>query len=156
MQLSPERQARYDVMRARLGRRGAFLTAWGILFVLYGIGLFLQPLPAAPHATFLLHEDIPTPVRAALWVGTGVAAIRYALAGNPARDIRGFVALAAMPTIRMASYATAWVLHLVLGGSFGDPRGWVSAVFYAVLVTTIVLVAGWAERIPASDDGSHK
>lgn len=146
MQFSAKRQAWREDMRRRLGRRGGFLLAWGILFALYGIGLFVQPLPNSPHATFLLHEMAPSPVRAVLWLLTGLVAIRYAFAHSPARDIPGFAALGVMPTIRMASYGVAWVAHLVLGGSYGDSRGWVSAIFYAVFVTTVVLVAGWAER----------
>jgi len=142
-------------MRRRLGRRGGFLVAWGILFVLYGVGLFVQPLPEAPHATFLLHEMIPPPIRAVLWVVSGLVALRYALARNPARDIPGYLALGAMPCVRMASYAVAWVVHLALGGSYGDPRGWVSTVFYAVFVATVVLVAGWAERPPAVNVGAE-
>ena len=143
------------IVNRTLGRRGAFLSLWGLLFVIYGVGLFVQPLPVQPHTAYLLHQRIPSEVEAAIWVLSGLCAIRYAFAKNPAGDAPGFIGLVAMPLIRFASYAVAYGVNVVT--PYGDPRGWVSAAFYAIFVTTVVIVAGWAETdasAPAHDKGS--
>lgn len=133
-----------QVTAARLGRRGLFLLAWGVLFVVYGIGLYLYPLPDSLPIRAVWHNAIPHEVRAAAWIVTGLVACWAAFRRGHGGDVAGFIALTLMPVVRMASYGFAWLVSVFT--PFGEPRGWVSASFYAVLVLTVILVAGWHER----------
>jgi len=143
---------RIDRMHRQLGRRGAFLLAWGILFVLYGFGFWFAPLPEHPHNQLIVHEYIPHQVRAVVWVLSGLVADVSAFRRSPGRDTIGFVAILIMPMIRSASYgfsALAWIVTASLPDLFvhtyGDPRGYVSAVFYLVFVASVIIVSGFHE-----------
>ena len=117
--------------KRRLGYRGTVLLIMGIIEVAYGIGLIIYPLPTLPRSYWVLHEMIPYPLRAFMWVATGVVACAFAFARAPGRDRFGFVALVLMPMVRAASYVTAWVIWLMpLPHHIGYDRGWVAAVFY--------------------------
>lgn len=136
-------ELRRVVMR-HLGRRGLFLLAWGVLFIVYGIGLYFYPLPETKLVAAIWHNAIPRDLRAALWIATGAVAAWSAFRRGPGHDTYGFVALTLMPVVRMSSYGYAWAVSVFT--AYGAPRGWVSATFYAVFVTTVILVAGWHEH----------
>ncbi len=110
-------RAHFNTLTERLGPRGLCLllagTAWVMLGV--GIGLSIEP-PSQLDGAFVIHEQIPRGVRAALWACTGLVAIWAGLRASPERDDSwGFGAIMVMPIERCASRSSC------RGSSTGSP-----------------------------------
>lgn len=136
------------VARRRLGRRGALLSLFGALYLLYGYGLLAEPLVSTVSFELVLRLwSLHT--WGWLWVAAGAAAV--CCAWLPAgRDWLGFAALYPM--------ATAWGLSSFVSWLTRDdnPRGWVGAAIWVVLGGVITVGAGWPEpgrASPARKDG---
>lgn len=119
-----------------LGRRGAILLSYGVVWGLYGYGVLVAP-PANLIGLDLALHLLPQAVWAWLWIATGVLAVGSAFLPQGA-DWGAFLAL---PTIALAwivSYAAAW-----LQGDF--PRGWVASAVWTAIAVPVLVVAGWRE-----------
>jgi hypothetical protein len=120
-----------------LGRRGTFLASFGTLWALYGFGQLMEPLPDTRGIRTLLHL-MPLDAWAGCWIACGLIAI----AASPlpqGRDWIGFPALLLIVAPWMGSYLVSW-------WPLGDnPRGWVTALIWAVAAVPVIVVAGWRE-----------
>lgn len=119
-----------------LGRRGAFLLSFGMVWALIGYGQVTAP-PPDQRGLKLLVDRVPLEVWGWLWLTAGLVAIVSAFLPQGV-DRFGFVALAMIVLPWVISYLYAW-----LEGTF--PRGWIAAALYGGLAIGIMVVAGWGE-----------
>ncbi|MFD7705728.1 hypothetical protein [Streptomyces sp. NPDC059786] len=120
-----------------LGRRGSFLAAFGTLWALYGFGQLVEPLPDTRGIRTLLHL-MPLDAWAWCWIAAGLIAITAAPLPT-GRDWYAFPALLLIVAPWMCSYLVSW-------WPLGDnPRGWVTALIWAVAAVPVIVVAGWQE-----------
>lgn len=121
---------------SRLGRRGAFLSCYGSIWVLYGAGQLGMPQPDQRGLQPLL-ALVPLGVWAWCWITAGTIALATAWA-DTGEDWPGFVALSAIVLPWTVSYLGAWAI-----GEYS--RGWIAAAVWAVAGTSVLVVAGWPE-----------
>jgi hypothetical protein len=120
----------------RVGRRGAVLTFKGIMTLLYGYGLLVQP-PVDTRGIQLLLDLMPLHAWAWCWVAAGLCAIVSAWRPT-GRDWLGF------PAIYFV--AAPWALgSLASWGLYNNPRGWVSAAIWGAFCGVAIVVAEWPE-----------
>lgn len=124
---------------AGLGRRGTVLALLGIVWIAQGLTALLAP--SSPTYYLLANFD---PVRAAVWIGTGLVAIAYA-SRTQGDDAPGFLALYVMAAFRVVAYSVGFVAWIIPGGSDGNPRGVVGIFSWFVILLAIVIIAGWRE-----------
>lgn len=129
-------------LAARVGRRGGFLLAWGVLFLFVALSLILRPPEVDPA---LFHTGLPLAVRVTKWTLCGVLAVGFAFRRGTGRDWPGFVALVAPLILDASSYAWGTVVYLLSGGTEGFAHGWLGAVQGVVFVVVILIVAGWPD-----------
>ena len=132
-----------------IGRRGAILMTMGTAWILIGLGS-LTGGNRIPGTGNLIHVLLlPAPVEGGLWVLSGILAVIFA---NRTDDEYGFLALYIMPAVRALSYFLGWVDYLSPVATAGYPRGWLSSLFYVVMILFIVICAGWPEPPHYPDD----
>lgn len=119
-----------------LGRRGAFLLAFGMVWTLIGYGQISAPQPDQ-RGLHLLLDRVPLVVWGWLWITAGAVAIVSAFLPQGS-DRFGFLALSLIVTPWIFSYLVAW-------WQGGFPRGWIASALYGGLAVGIMVVAGWAE-----------
>ena len=119
-----------------LGRRGAILLCYGVVWAIIGYGQITAPAPDLRGLRLLL-QTMPLDVWGWLWVASGVIAIASAWLPQ-GRDWPGFLALPLMVLPWMVSYLLAWII-----GDF--PRGWVATVVWGAIAAPVLVVAGWQE-----------
>ena len=134
-------------LRRRLGRRGAFLSCFGAVWILYGYGLLVEPLVST--VSFQVLVDLwPVDVWAWLWISSGCAAVAGAWLPAP-KDWFGFAALYPLATLWGVANFMSWQ-------PYGDnPRGWVGAAVWGVMGGAITVAAGWSEPLPARRNDPH-
>jgi hypothetical protein len=134
-------------LRQRLGRRGAFLGGMGVMWLLYGYGLLVEPVVSTASYRLLLHV-MPMDAWAVAWIAAGSIALVCAW-GRPPFDWPGFAAL----------YLTAvpWGLSSLMSWQpLGDnPRGWIGAAIWVALGGAISTVVGWPEPPREERGGEH-
>ncbi|MFI6560411.1 hypothetical protein [Streptomyces sp. NPDC050534] len=119
-----------------LGRRGAILLCYGIVWAIIGYGQITSPAPDLRGLRLLL-QMMPLDVWGWIWVASGLIAIVSAWL-PPERDWPGFLALPLMVLPWTVSYLLAWIL--------GDyPRGWLASVVWGAIAAPVLVVAGWRE-----------
>ncbi|WP_406418463.1 hypothetical protein [Streptomyces sp. NBC_01614] len=119
-----------------LGRRGAFLLSFGMVWGLIGYGQLVSPQPDQRGLKLLLNR-VPLEVWGWLWIAAGLVAVVSAFLPQGS-DRFGYAALYLMVTPWIVSYLVAWAQ-----GNF--PRGWVASALYGGLAIGIMVVAGWGE-----------
>lgn len=119
-----------------LGRRGAILLSYGVVWSIIGYGQITSPAPDLRGLRLLL-QIMPLDVWGWIWVASGVIAIISAWLPQE-RDWPGFLALPLMVLPWAASYLLAWII-----GDF--PRGWVAAVVWGAIAAPVLVTAGWRE-----------
>lgn len=133
----------------RFGYRGTCLIILGTIWILFGISTSID---AQPRHELVLHEHLPPWLHTGAWIFTGALAVVAGLRGKHRDDTFGMTALMVLPMIRMLSFLASWLVYLVLSAwHWYDPavevagyaRGWYSASVWALVVTLLVLVAGW-------------
>lgn len=131
----------------RVGFRGSRLILFGTIWILMGASVMVTPTVPRP---WLVHEQLPTPVRAIGWVLTGSIAIWVGLR-RIQPDGNAWAALTLMPTIRCASWTLAvagWLitapLHAIWPAVpvYGDPHGVTGALIYGLIVLLVSMSAG--------------
>lgn len=123
-------------LRRRLGRRGAILTCYGLVWLLYGYGQLVMPQPDQRGLSLML-QRIPLDVWGVAWIVAGVIAVVCAWA-PPGRDAAGFVSLVLIVVPWAAGYLASWLL--------GDyPRGWIAAAVWTAIAVPVLVVLGWPE-----------
>ncbi|GAA3384524.1 hypothetical protein [Streptomyces racemochromogenes] len=124
------------ILRVKLGRRGAILSCYGLVWILYGYAQLITPQPDQRGLGLLLRL-MPLEAWGWCWIVAGITALASAWA-PPGRDAAAFYALPLVVVPWMASYLVAW-----LDG--GLPRGWVAAAVWAAITAPVLVVAGWPE-----------
>lgn len=119
-----------------LGRRGAILSCYGVVWLLIGWGQLVQPQPDRRGLALLL-SWAPLQVWAWGWIAAGLMALVCAWLPQ-GRDAPGFVALVVIVMPWMTSYFASWILG-------GYPRGWAAAAVWAAITVPIMVVLGWQE-----------
>jgi hypothetical protein len=122
----------------QLGRRGAFLIAFGTVWGLIGYGQISAP-PPDQRGLHLLLDRVPLNVWGWLWITAGVVAIVSAWLPQGS-DRFGFLALSLIVLPWVISYLVAW-------WQGGFPRGWIAGALYGGLAIGIMVVAGWGEPL---------
>lgn len=126
------------LIRVRLGRRGAILSCYGLVWILYGYGQIITPQPDQ-RGLWLSLLLMPLDAWAWCWIAAGVLALVCAWA-PPGRDAAGFVGLVLIVVPWLTSYLVTWLM--------GDyPRGWVAAAIWTVITVPVMVVAGWPEPL---------
>jgi hypothetical protein len=120
----------------QLGRRGAILLCYGVVWAIIGYGQITAPAPDLRGLRLLL-QMMSLDVWGCLWVASGLIAIVSAWLPQ-GRDWPGFLALPLMVLPWTVSYLLAWII-----GDF--PRGWVAAVVWGAIAAPVLVVAGWRE-----------
>jgi hypothetical protein len=121
-----------------LGRRGAILLCYGVVWAIIGYGQITSPAPDLRGLRLLL-QTMPLDVWGWIWVTSGLIAIASAWLPQ-GRDWPGFLALPLMVLPWAVSYLLAWII--------GDyPRGWVAAVVWGAIAAPVLVVAGWREPV---------
>ena len=119
-----------------LGRRGAILLCYGIVWAIIGYGQITSPAPDLRGLRLLL-QTMPLDVWGWIWVTSGLIAIVSAWLPQE-RDWPGFLALPLMVLPWTVSYLLAWII--------GDyPRGWLASVVWGAIAAPVLVVAGWRE-----------
>ncbi len=121
-----------------LGRRGAILLSYGIVWAIIGYGQITSPAPDLRGLRLLL-QTMPLDAWGWIWVASGIIAIVSAWLPQ-GRDWPGFLALPLMVLPWMVSYLLAWII-----GDF--PRGWVATVVWGAIAAPVLVVAGWREPV---------
>lgn len=117
------------------GRRGVFLAIFGVIYVAIGLS-YVFPASDSPvrHSMAWMPWWSPLWLCGALWLGAGFVAGVAAFQPLP-RDRFGFEALSGV--------ATGWTIAYVISWGVGDaPRGWVSAMLFALVGAAVLTVSG--------------
>ena len=120
-----------------LGRRGAILLCYGLVWAAIGYGQIAYPQPDLRGLTPLL-QAAPLYVWGWAWVTAGLIAVISAWLPQ-GRDWPGFLSLPAIVLPWMLSYlASWWPLHVF-------DRGWIAALVWGLIAFPVLVVAGWGE-----------
>jgi hypothetical protein len=142
---------------AHVGRRGTFLAAFGVIYLVYGVAQWARetsPFAALGPAAELLTR----PPWAALWLVCGFLACVCAGARRrrgvvrPRVDALGYNALLLPPTLWVLGYALSAVLYLATGAQVGTDRAWAALVIWLSVVVAVLVVSGWPEPPRDSTD----
>lgn len=133
----------------QLGRRGLFLTLFGLLWVCVGVSVLVSSMstwfsgtgPPLPVVSLLEH-----PVSGLLWVVAGLAsgvsaAIRRRRRGH---DGAGFNALLVPPFLWLMGYVwsqAAWIVT----GTYGRSTAWIAICVWVIICASVILAAGWPD-----------
>lgn len=126
-------------LRRRIGRRGASLLFFALVYFVYATALVCAPPPPGGAGAFL-STILPMGAWALPWAVSGLLCAVHAFT---AEDRAGFTAASAL--------SVGWsVLHLA-GWALGEiPRGFVTAVVWLTFAAYAQVIAGWPE--PARRD----
>lgn len=119
----------------RLGRRGAILLTLGISYLLVGAATLLIPPPSGAPTHGVLYFALPDPVRAALWVVSGLVAVGFSWRRW---DWPGYLALFVVPAIRCGTYFLAALLDGSLVAAY-------QGVLQLPVIAVALICAGWQE-----------
>lgn len=126
----------------RIGRRGASLLTWGLMWFLAGLPLLFY----TPHST--LHI-IALKTWAAAFVAAGGLAILTSFRRSPRADRLGFVALSLVGSCWVVYCLVMWVASIVLDQDIATNLPLLTTgVTDAILVIKINIDAGWPEPQP--------
>lgn len=125
-------------MKARVGRRGAFLALFAVIYGLIGYSFLFTPVtPQVQKALQFALDVMPLQGWGVTWL-TAAALMLVSALLRTGRDWIGFTAAMLLPY--------SWALLFLLAWQNNDlPRGWVSAALYAALAAAVGVVAGWPE-----------
>lgn len=144
--MSPLRRLVPPQWRVYFGKRRQILLTMGLLWVLLGLGNFVEPPPPAWDSVPMLH-NIPPQVFGWTWALTGLIAVAYAVRPHTVdRDGLGFLALYAMPAYSGAAFLISWIDYVTdsVGGP-GYSRGWLSALVYVGIGVMVTICSDWEE-----------
>jgi hypothetical protein len=131
----------------RVGYRGIALILWGTMFVLIGVGTYLNPNPN-PAQGDLWHLTLPTMFRALMWSAPGLVAIIAAFTGREVLKVVAFVLLIFAPVVLMTSFAMAMVTPFA-------PARLTGFAIYLLLVLALLHQAAWPEPPTPTSAGTR-
>jgi hypothetical protein len=127
-----------------IGRRGAALLMFAVIFGTYGFAIVSSPNPT-PIGLELLTGRLPLDVLAVPWIVCSVAAFLTGLPWLKRWQGAGFAALIPMPLIWAFSYMWSWVTYLGTHGAAGTSRGWAGGLMFCLFPGVLLLIAGWPD-----------
>lgn len=130
------------LIHRHIGVRAEGMILAAAIWILVGVGVLTGPSPTLTPSVW--HLAFPAWVRIALWWIPAIIAVILAPSERLSRW--GLAALTLPPVTQGCSYLWAWAMDWIPGPPPGDPRGWLSACYYALMVAFVVLLA----HIPAS------
>ena len=134
----------------RLGVHGCGLLLIAAIWALMGAGVLTAPHVTGSADTILIHQYIPMPFRATMWLTASALCVTYAIdRRGPRRDGIALALATIPPMLRAASYLWSWIMSVVPGEPTGSPRGWLTAAIYACMVGLVWLVAAIRDDPPA-------
>jgi magnesium-transporting ATPase (P-type) len=141
-------------LAAFFGRRGTFLAAYGLIWIVIGIANFIEPMERfskpGPGGPLEILEMAWTGL---IWAACGLMAISTAfIRRSPGRqrvDQWGFTALLIPALVWDFGFFWSWISWLSTG-VYGRPTAWLGILVYLVIVLSILVVAGWPD--PADED----
>lgn len=131
-----------QLIHRHIGVRAEGMILAAAIWGLVGVGTVTAPPVTAPPS--VLHLLIPVWLRVALWCVPALVAMILAPSDRLSRWGLGLLTIP--PIVQGVSYLWAWLMDLVPGPPPGDPRGWLSAAYYALMVAFVLLLA----HIPAN------
>lgn len=141
-------------LSGRYGWRGLWLMLLGCIWILFGVGVLLEPI--APRS-WVIYEHLPPVVQAAGWWATGSVAIWQGMRGPARDDSWGHLALYLMPAVRLASFLMSWVVYVVsetlhqigvVDVVIGYRTGWFAALIWVLVAAMLRLAAAWPNPGP--------
>lgn len=126
----------FHALTDSIGRRGAVLALFGVVWVLFGYSLITVPPQQVLNAQLL---DVPLRDWAFLWLACGVVAILFAPT-KQGRDGFGYAAIVLPTWVWTLGYLVMWIGH----NGF-DPRAWVSVFVWGAVSLVTLVCAGWPE-----------
>lgn len=145
---------------SRLGKRGEVLVVFGVLWLVIGLGVLVNPRDISPT---LLHAQLPIPARIGLWWLAGLLAI--VTATRERWQWIGYTALILPPAIRALSYVLSVVFNLpdspiTIAGTPADPTlipGRLQLLaLYLGMVAALYRFASWPEPSTTTPEaGDH-
>lgn len=142
-------------LTAGLGAHDYGLLLIGVVWTLMGVGVLTGPQTGGGGSSLLLHQYLPVPIRATLWLTGALLCIAAAVDHRRRRGLGEAVALSVAciaPTLRVASHGWAWVASLIPGEPDGSARGWLAAGIYGSMLGLVLLVASIKEPPPEPHD----
>ena len=131
----------------RIGRRGAVLILFGIVYVFLGIG-YMGPLPetTTDQLVLALNWGMPIQFWGACWLGVGILGLINAFY-PPGKDSYGFITMGLMAYLWSAFLIVGWV-------QYQPPRALILGFLMASFGAALTIIAGWAE--PRGDVVRHR
>lgn len=129
-----------EKVKFHLGRRGAVLLLFSLLYMIIGLGYLYasteQAAMALRAATQITSGELePWGV---VWIACSLIGFITAF-WPPGKDNWGFSSLAGHAYLWSSFYFTSWVLY-------GDePRGWIQGCLFLAFGAALTLIAGWPE-----------
>lgn len=125
-----------------IGRRGACLLIFSVVFCIYGVMLLIQDANTdAPSRTTAVIRTI-APFRVWGWVWIGVAGMSAVQAFGRLRAGRtAFAALTFISGVWAAGHISGWVVM----EPPRDPRGWLLGVLWIAVFSLTLVLSGWKE-----------
>lgn len=145
------RWIRSAAARSRLGRRGAMLLTFGILWLSQGAGLILEHTHVQPG--LFLTGHIPWWLRASGWLITGLVAVGYAVR-RQGRDWPGWLALYVMAAFIVAVLVDRLLETMVAGGDLRPVI--LSIIGNGALLAIIGIASGWREPVTLHPGGGSR
>lgn len=133
-------RSHHNVLRAKLGRRGASLLLFASVWALIGVGYLTGP--ATPYPTLIRGFPNGSEIAGLLWIASAVVAFVGAF---HVLDRWAFAALCAMPTASFLAHLWDWFMWLVPGAPYGNPRGWYSALIWIPALMFVLVQGGRRE-----------
>lgn len=125
--------------RHRLGLRCEAMVLLGLVWLIMAMGVEFGASRPPEGLVFTL---VPSPVRAAIWAGTGLYAIWTAIQSRGTS--RALAMMNIMPLVRLISYLLSWLLWLLpweFDALAEYEHGWYQAGFYAAMIGFVVFAA---------------
>jgi PAS domain S-box-containing protein len=124
-----------NVVRHRIGRRGAFLTFLGVLDVVYAYGLAFPGAAGSSAGMRYLDSIAPLWCWASFWASTGILCLAYAFAR---KDAVAYGAAMFLKVVWASTYFIGWAIA-------GLDRGYLSTVVWGGFAFVVALIGGWPE-----------
>lgn len=135
--------SRDSCVRDLIGRRGAFLLLFAVVYGGIGVAYLSFPLPAPTRGSLRMVLAVaPIAVWGWVWIASAAVAVICAFGDSPRKDRWGFGAMSVMSAVWSANYVYAGITS---AGGLTFARGAVGALLYGALSGAITICAGWDE-----------
>lgn len=121
----------------RVGRRGAVLILFGVIFILLGVSLRADVPPLVLEQLRVALSVAPLVFWSTVFITIGAVGCANAFY-PPGKDNYGFIAMAGLSYLWSGFLVSTWIMDQ-------PPRGLVSAFIYATFGSALTIISGWPE-----------